>query len=105
MKYVTLLSAVLLTISPLAQSQAQKEITTQHATGTFEVKIVPETVAGKPSSPGLSQMSIDKTFHGDLEGSSVGSMISAGDPKAGDSKAADSRASDSKTGLAAPEPA
>lgn len=54
------------------------------ATGTFEVKIVPETVAGKTPTPGMSQMSIDKTFHGDLEGTSRGSMISAGDPKAGE---------------------
>jgi len=45
---------------------------------------VPETVAGKAPAPGLSQMSIDKTFHGDLEGTSRGSMLSAGDPKAGE---------------------
>jgi hypothetical protein len=67
----------------VAAAAAEKEtVMNEHAAGTFDVKIVPETVAGK--APGLSQMSIDKTFHGDLEGSSVGSMISAGDPKAGE---------------------
>lgn len=67
----------------VAAAAAEKDkVMSDHATGTFEVKIVPETVAGK--APGLSQMSIDKTFHGDLEGTSVGSMISAGDPKAGE---------------------
>ena len=68
----------------VAAAAAEKDtVMSDHATGTFEVKIVPETVAGK-TSPSLSQMSIDKTFHGDLEGSSVGSMISAGNPKAGE---------------------
>ncbi len=68
----------------VAAAAAEKDkVMSDHATGTFDVKIAPETVAGK-TSPGLSQMSIDKTFHGDLEGASVGSMISAGDPKAGE---------------------
>ena len=69
----------------VAAAAAEKDnVMRDHATGTFEVKIVPETVAGKAPNAGLSQMSIDKTFHGDLEGSSRGSMISAGDPKAGE---------------------
>ena len=69
----------------VAAAAAEKDtVMSDHATGTFEVKIVPETIAGKTPSPGLSQMSIDKTFHGDLEGTSRGSMISAGDPKAGE---------------------
>jgi hypothetical protein len=77
--------ALCLLLFVVAAAAAEKDtLMSDHATGTFEVKIVPETVAGKTSSPGLSQMSIDKTFHGDLEGSSVGSMISAGDPKAGE---------------------
>ena len=42
------------------------------ATGTFEVKLTPQPVAD-----GLGRMTIDKTFSGDLEGSSVGEMLSA----------------------------
>jgi len=67
-----------------AAADEKRPVMNEHATGTFEVKIVPETVAGKTPTPGVSQMSIDKTFHGDLEGTSRGSMISAGDPKAGE---------------------
>jgi hypothetical protein len=41
------------------------------ATGTFEVKLLPE---GDPAQvPG--RMSIDKQFHGDLEGTSQGTML------------------------------
>ena len=69
----------------VASSAAEKgKLMSDHATGTFDVKIVPETVAGKTPAPGMSQMSIDKTFHGDLEGTSRGSMLSAGDPKSGE---------------------
>ena len=77
--------ALCLLLFVVAAAAAEKDqVMSDHATGAFDVKIVPETVAGKTPSPGLSQMSIDKTFHGDLEGSSRGSMISAGDPKAGE---------------------
>jgi Protein of unknown function (DUF3224) len=51
---------------------------TEHATGSFEVKLAPEVVSGKAPDPLLGQMSIDKVFHGDLEGTSAGSMLTAG---------------------------
>ena len=69
----------------VAAAAAEKDkVMNEHATGTFEVKILPETIAGKTPDPAISQMSIDKVFHGDLEGTSRGSMLSAGDPKAGE---------------------
>jgi Protein of unknown function (DUF3224) len=51
---------------------------TNHAAGTFEVNITPQ----KPDNPdaeraNLGRMSIDKKFHGDLEASSRGEMLSA----------------------------
>lgn len=51
-----------------------------HAHGTFSVKVAPLT-----SSPaeGISRYSLDKQIHGDLEGTSKGEMMGAGDPKAG----------------------
>ncbi len=45
------------------------------ATGTFEVKIVPQT---DREIPMLARMTIDKTFHGDLEATTQGQMLSAG---------------------------
>jgi Protein of unknown function (DUF3224) len=49
-----------------------------HATGTFEVKLVPLTPDGDPQDPALGRMSIDKQFHGDLEGTSNGQMLTGG---------------------------
>lgn len=46
-----------------------------HASGTFEVKLVPQTDDGADS--GLGRMTIDKQFHGDLDGTSKGQMLSA----------------------------
>jgi hypothetical protein len=50
------------------------------AKGTFEVKMVPQT---NSVDPGIMTMSIDKEVHGDLEATTKGEMLSAGDPKAG----------------------
>ncbi len=46
------------------------------ATGTFDVKLSPQAVDEKADAS-LGRMSIDKQFHGDLEGSSTGEMLSA----------------------------
>jgi len=43
-----------------------------HATGTFEVKLAPQ----QTEAP-IGRMSIDKQFHGDLEATSKGEMLSA----------------------------
>ena len=49
---------------------------TNHAKGTFEVKLTPqEDKSGKAI---VGQMSMDKQFHGDIEGTSQGLMIMAG---------------------------
>ena len=48
-----------------------------HAKGTFEVKITPQTPDGKFEDATMSRMTIDKQFHGDLEATSVGQMLSA----------------------------
>lgn len=53
-----------------------------HVTGPFDVKVVPET-AGVPAGAGHGRMSLDKHFHGAMEGASVGEMLSGGDPKSG----------------------
>ena len=72
-----------LTVGFFAQSQSdsafsdasQKEATlTTHASGTFEVKLNPQTDDGDPT---VGRMSLDKQFHGDLEAASKGQMLTA----------------------------
>ena len=50
------------------------------AKGTFEVKVAPRTLA-----PGeaLAAYTLNKQYHGDLEATGVGEMLSAGDPASG----------------------
>ena len=49
-----------------------------HATGTFEVKLVPLPPEGDSHDATLGRMSIDKQFRGDLDGTSKGQMLTAG---------------------------
>jgi hypothetical protein len=51
---------------------------TTRVTGTFEVKLVPLPSDGDAQDSSLGRMSIDKQFHGDLEATSKGQMLSAG---------------------------
>jgi hypothetical protein len=62
---------------PTTSSNKQETAVTHHVTGNFEVKMAPQ----KPDNPqaeasGLGRMSIDKQFHGDLEATSQGEMLS-----------------------------
>jgi hypothetical protein len=50
---------------------------TNHATGTFEVKLNPQD--DKSDDKSLGRMTIDKQWHGDLEGTSKGQMLTGGD--------------------------
>lgn len=47
------------------------------ASGTFEVKMAPEAQDEVPAGVPLGRMSLDKQFHGDLEGTSTGQMLTA----------------------------
>jgi hypothetical protein len=60
---------------PSSSSAVQEESVANRASGTFEVKLTPQATADEASS--LGRMSIDKQFHGDLEGTSKGEMLSA----------------------------
>jgi hypothetical protein len=66
----------------LAQNQraaqgapAKEKVVTSHASGTFDVKLTPQTDDG--ADTGFGRMSIDKQFHGDLEGTSKGFMLAS----------------------------
>jgi hypothetical protein len=50
---------------------------TAHATGPFDVKITPQPQDDKIGDPTVGRMSIDKQFHGDLEATSKGQMLTA----------------------------
>lgn len=49
-----------------------------HATGTFDVKVVPQGAGDTADGIALGRMSIDKQFHGDLEATSKGEMLTSG---------------------------
>lgn len=66
---------------PPALIQAQEPAMTHHAQGTFDVKVAP--IGSEPEWGGFGRLSIDKRFHGDLDGTSRGQMMAEGNPASG----------------------
>jgi hypothetical protein len=65
--------------SPSSDSgTTQKGANVTQAKGTFEVKVEPQGEADKAEGSTLGRMSLDKKFHGDLEATSKGTMLTAG---------------------------
>jgi len=50
---------------------------TDRARGAFDVTTTPRPPEGKAGEANLGRLWIDKTFHGDLEGTSQGEMLAA----------------------------
>jgi len=48
------------------------------ASGTFEVKVIPQPAEDAVGDPGMSRLSLDKQFQGDLKGTSKGQMLAIG---------------------------
>ena len=69
----------LIFIASSGQSQTsatQKEVlVTSHATGPFDVKMHPQD---DQAGDGISRMLLDKQYHGDLEGTAKGQMLTGG---------------------------
>jgi len=65
------------TKSPVANAPQKETRVAEHAKGTFEVKTTPQPPEDK-DDPNLGRFSLDKKFHGDLEGTSKGQMLTAG---------------------------
>jgi hypothetical protein len=62
----------------MAHAQDTKgAVVTKHATGTFEVQLIPQGNEDKTDGTSIGRMSIDKKFSGDLQGTSKGEMLSA----------------------------
>jgi Protein of unknown function (DUF3224) len=51
--------------------------------GPFEVKVAPLTLSDVAQDPSMGRMSIDKQYHGDLEGTGKGEMLTGGNPASG----------------------
>ncbi|MGH9743794.1 MAG: DUF3224 domain-containing protein [Candidatus Acidiferrum sp.] len=68
---------------PGAGASLKGKIVSAHATGTFEVKVTPQPSSESPADPDLGRMTIEKQFHGALEGTSKGQMLTAGNPAKG----------------------
>jgi hypothetical protein len=58
-------------------AQGEARVTT-HATGTFEVKLNPAASDTPAEGAPLGRMTIEKQWHGDLDGVSKGEMLTAG---------------------------
>jgi hypothetical protein len=72
---------VLIAVSTFAQSQSiksshQEASVTMHAAGPFDVKVTPQD--DKSADAKLGRMALDKQYHGDIEGTGVGQMLTAG---------------------------
>lgn len=86
----TICVSLLLALSALAQTHSPPDSVHQgalmitHAIGTFEVKLTPQAPEDK-DDPWLARMSLDKQFHGDIEGVSKGQMLAAGSGAKGSS--------------------
>jgi hypothetical protein len=50
---------------------------TNRATGPFDVKITPQEASGPAAEAGIGRMALDKQFHGELEATSKGEMLTA----------------------------
>jgi hypothetical protein len=63
----------------IARPEKMGVVMTMHAGGTFEVKVNVQKADNKETeSAKLGRMSLDKQFHGELEATSAGEMLSVG---------------------------
>ena len=74
----TLGICIMLLTAALVQGQsapAKEAFVTNHAAGPFDVKMIPQD---DKTGDGLSRMLLDKQYHGDLEGTAKGQMLTGG---------------------------
>jgi len=67
------------TVAQVSSSPTKERAMSYQANGTFDVKITPQKADNKEAeSAGLGRMSIHKQFHGDLDATSDGEMLTVG---------------------------
>ncbi len=54
-----------------------------HAVGTFDVKMKPETLSEAAAKTSIARMSMDKVYHGQLAAVSRGEFLATGGPQTG----------------------
>ena len=69
---------VWLGVSSFAFQKEKKPLMTTHASGTFDVKMTPRAPDGDGEGPAVGRYTLEKQFHGDLEGTSKGEMLAVG---------------------------
>ncbi len=68
---------------PHSQITAKDGPLSMHAEGTFDVKNAPLTADDALAGTDIGRYGLDKQFHGDLEATSKGEMLGAGNPATG----------------------
>lgn len=63
------------------ESNQTKTAMSQHATGTFEVKLTPQD--DKTGDSSMGRMTFEKQWQGEIQGSSTGQMLTGGEVKTG----------------------
>jgi hypothetical protein len=66
-----------------SKNQRKEQTMGRRATGPFDVKLSPQPAYNADPAALLGRMSVDKRFHGDLEATSKGEMLSAGSVEKG----------------------
>jgi hypothetical protein len=70
--------ALVLATRALAQSNSQGSVTLpHHARGAFDIKMTPMPADDYADGKALGRVAADKQYHGDLEGSGKGQMLTA----------------------------
>jgi len=63
--------------APAPSAAGGKEVAVSHAQGSFEVKLTPQTKDEPGEGAVLGRLGIDKKYHGDLEATGKGEMLTA----------------------------
>ncbi len=66
------------THSPIHTAAQNGALVTKHATGLFDVKLAPQGESDKAAGSELARYSLDKQYHGALEATAKGTMLTAG---------------------------
>jgi hypothetical protein len=69
--------------APPSKSLRKDPVMTRHASGTFDVKTTPIAADDATAGTLIGRYSLVKQYHGDLEATSKGEMLGAGEPSSG----------------------
>jgi Protein of unknown function (DUF3224) len=64
-------------------ASSTQEATMYHASGTFDVQVIPKELDGPAEDSTLGRFALVKRYHGGLEADGTGQMLTAGSPAAG----------------------